>query len=164
MSRPLVLFVCTGNICRSPMAEAFARTAFGETRFRFASAGLAAWDGHPASTEAVAAAKARGVDLRGHRARTLTSAMVEEAAWVVPMTAVQVRDIQNRWPGAAARVVPLGALGRGGAGDDVPDPYGGDPETYRRAAEHIAALLENAHAAWLPGGTAGGRTPRDESS
>src|SRR5258706_14415043 len=86
-----VLVVCTGNICRSPMAEGFlkellALRADQDERIDVSSAGTAAWDGSPATTEAIAAAAGREADISEHRARRLAAHHVEQADLVLGMT------------------------------------------------------------------------------
>jgi protein-tyrosine-phosphatase len=166
-----VLFVCTGNICRSPMAEAFARRELGrfpdDGGLRFGSAGSHALDGNPATELAVAAAEARGGDLSRHRARELGRRLVREADLILTMAAEHLpyvlafdRSAAERAfvLGAFARVVPdlvlvarspdqlvaMAAQDRGAGerdGDGVDDPIGGTPETYAACAEHVDELV-----------------------
>src|SRR4051794_7273086 len=84
-----LLFVCTGNTCRSPMAEAIARAELerrGWSNVRVASAGLAAAAGEPATREAVVVAARRGLDLGGHRARQLSAEIIGWADLVLGMS------------------------------------------------------------------------------
>jgi Protein-tyrosine-phosphatase len=84
-----ILVVCTGNVCRSPIAEGLLHNAmaarFGDRAPEVSSAGTQGWEGRPAMPESVAAAAERGVEISGHVARELTGAMVEHATLVVTM-------------------------------------------------------------------------------
>jgi protein-tyrosine-phosphatase len=115
-----VLFVCTGNICRSPFAEAVARS---EGYADVESAGLAAYEGAGATDDALSVARELGYDLSSHRARPLTEEMLERADVVVGMTAAHVSAL-----GGSAR--SLGEL-------DLDDPIGRGPDAYRRAYAQI---------------------------
>jgi protein-tyrosine-phosphatase len=114
-----VLFVCTGNICRSPFAEAVARRAGLDVE----SAGLSAYEGAGPTDDALAVARELGYDLSSHRARPLTKEMLERADLVVGMTAAHVSAL-----GGSARL-----LGEA----DLDDPIGRGPDAYRRAYAQI---------------------------
>jgi protein-tyrosine-phosphatase len=114
-----ILFVCTGNICRSPFAEAVARGAGLDVE----SAGLAAYEGAEPTDDAVAVARELGYDLSSHRARPVTEEMLERADVVVGMTAEHVSAL-----GGSARL--LGEV-------DLDDPIGRGPKAYRRAYAQI---------------------------
>ena len=117
-----VLFVCTGNICRSPFAEALGPVTNPE--HSYASAGTHAIDGVPASGPGVeVAAKHFELELGDHRAAQLTPALLEEADLVYAMEESNVDDILRLAP--TARVELLSP-----DGGPVPDPYGGDEGSY----------------------------------
>jgi protein-tyrosine phosphatase len=95
-----ILVVCTGNVCRSPIAEGLLRDAldqrFGERAPHVSSAGTAGWEGEGAMRESVAAAAERGTDISGHVARMVTGTMIEHATLVVAMAA-EHRDALSRF-------------------------------------------------------------------
>ena len=86
-----IVFICTGNTCRSPMAEGFFRALGGEEKTGLAalSAGMYTSDGLPASGNAVTAAAELGADITSHRSRMLTPELAREAKYLVCMTGAQ---------------------------------------------------------------------------
>ncbi len=138
-----ILLVCTGNLCRSPMAAALLRRYLDEDDarrdWRVLSAGLWAEDGEPASTGAVMAMAERGIDLTGHRSRRLTRQMVEEADLILGMTPGHVEAMQQAFPEARERIHLLAAMA--GESHGVADPYGLSPVTYRATANEIERLI-----------------------
>lgn len=106
-----LLLVCTGNTCRSSMAEALARQYLEEKKrkaeLQVISAGLAAVEGAPATPEAIQAAGELGADLRGHRARHLTPELVEQADLILTMTREHKQEILRRMPQARGKVYTL---------------------------------------------------------
>jgi protein-tyrosine-phosphatase len=137
-----VLFVCTGNICRSPMAEAIARAVCGD-RVTFTSAGLYALDGAPATGHAVSAAAEIGADASAHAARPVTAEIVDAADAVYVMTGEHRADLLRRVPGVETKVHLLDP-----DGGDVADPYGGTPGDYRVARDRIAAAIDARCGEW----------------
>ncbi|MCU1487999.1 MAG: protein tyrosine phosphatase [Actinomycetia bacterium] len=108
-----ILFVCTGNICRSPMAEAIFnwRCAEREIDARATSVGLT-WNGRPATDEAVDVLGRRGIDLSGHASRVLAAAMIAEADLVIGMERRHVREAVVLEPSSFGRTFTLKELSR----------------------------------------------------
>ena len=118
-----VLFVCAGNLCRSPFAEGLARRLAGERglELEFESAGEIAYEGSRCPQDALDAAKSHGVDLSAHRARRLTPERRAEADEVVTLF-------------------------------DVPDPIGRGPRAYRETYERIDERVEELLGRWSAAG------------
>ena len=125
-------FICTGITCRAPMAEGLFRAHDGEekTGLTAASAGLFTPDGMPASQNAVTAAAELGADITAHRSRMLTPELAHEARYLVCMTGAHYDRLCELFPDCADKVFTL-------LPEDISDPFGGDLETYRRAAAEI---------------------------
>lgn len=160
-----IVFLCTGNICRSPVAEALARDRFAATNLVFASAGLDTVPGHGASRGSIECARAWGLDLAGHRSQRVSGPLLEGTAWVIGMDRGHAALFRSRCPGSYAGAI--GYLGAPGVdladgrpspeGEEVEDPYGGSAGDYRRSCEKIRRLLEG----WDPVFTA---LARDEGT
>lgn len=135
-----ILLLCTGNICRSPMAEGLLRQLL--PMHELFSAGLDAEQGAPADPVAVALMAQLDIDIAAHRARRLSSWMVCEADLVLTMDRVQQRLVQRRFPSVAARVERLAEP----AGIDIPDPYQRGPQAF----EHSLQLIRQALLRRLP--------------
>ena len=125
-----ILFVCTGNTCRSPMAAALFNAA-GPVRARAESAGLAARDGEPMSSRAREVLAELGIAAADFRSRRITDAAATAADLIVGLTAAHCREIVRKFPQCADKTIPLAADG------DVPDPFGGDAAVYRRCLEQM---------------------------
>lgn len=139
-----LVFVCTGNTCRSPLAEALARRELerrGWQHVQVVSAGLAAEAGHPASRNAVAVAERHGLDLAGHRSRPLTPELVDWADLVLAMSPSHVYAMDRG--GAGDKVALLGDFAAGGTGEGSPvhDPFGGDEAAYEETLRELEPLV-----------------------
>lgn len=141
-----LLFVCTGNTCRSPMAEVIARREAerrGWDDFEVRSAGVAAWDGDPASGGAVRAAARHGLSLEGHAATRLDEVLAAWADLILVMSPAHL--IQVIHLGAGDRAALLTAFAEGaGEGGGVPDPIGGSDEEYLNTFSFLEALIGRA--------------------
>ena len=103
-----ILFVCTGNVCRSPMAEGIFRHAIqGRGNYRVLSAGLGAMDGQPPSAHAVEAVKELGIDISYQRSRMLTPELVAQADYIFGMTHSHVDTVMLLYPQAAEKTFLL---------------------------------------------------------
>ena len=130
-----IVFVCSGNTCRSPMAEGLFRVLAEKYNLQDAectSCGLSAYAGTPASPYAVSAAAAYGADISAHRARPVTEYLLEEGDLFVCMTKWHARMLAPYLP--AEKICVLG--------DGISDPYGGTPEDYQECAAEIYSALE----------------------
>jgi protein-tyrosine-phosphatase len=141
---PRVLLVCTGNICRSPAAEALLRHRLeqeGLDDWEVESAGTWTMGGRPASRYTVQLMAARGLDLTAHRSRAINRHIVEQADLVLTMTQGHAEALRLEFPDQAAKIYLLSEVGDGRC-YDVDDPYGGSLAEYQDCVKEIADLVD----------------------
>jgi protein-tyrosine-phosphatase len=134
-----ILFVCTGNTCRSPLAEAIARKVaieHGLADVDVASAGTSAWDGAAASDGAMLVGMERHLDLGGHRSQQLSRALVESADLILTMGPHHLERVQALGAGDTAYLLTAYPQ-HGGEGRGISDPIGGDLDVYRATADEL---------------------------
>ena len=149
-----VLFVCTGNTCRSPMAEAICKRMLADRLgcepgdlpargFVVRSAGVMAYPGDIASPPAVGVARELQAELSDHRSRPVNPELLAEATDVIAMTRGHLAVLTMRFPnlGPDPRLLCEGL--------DLPDPIGGDTNEYRACAQMIADNLDRFIRGWL---------------
>lgn len=140
------LFVCSGNTCRSPMAEGLCRKVLAERLgcstdeladrgYMVSSAGTHGLGGHPATPEAVQACKDLGADISAHRARALVPELIHVADYVFTMTESHAETVGTLMPSARSKTVRLDPDA------NVEDPIGGGVELYRNLAKRIEDLI-----------------------
>jgi protein-tyrosine-phosphatase len=142
-----LLFVCSGNTCRSPLAAAITERLVRERGWQHVSvgsAGTAALNGALSTEHALAVASENGLDLMRHRSRELTTDVLEWADLVLTMTPSQL-DTVVRLGGSSKVALVTDFIEGAGAGEPVHDPFGGDLQMYRRTF----AQLEEAATALL---------------
>ena len=129
-----IVFVCTGNTCRSPMAEGICRALLAERGIEDViceSCGLSAFAGMPATPYAITAAAEYGADLSAHRSRAVTQYLLDEGDLFVCMTSAHAAALSAYVPDEKLRVLA----------DEIPDPFGGTEADYRACAAAIHAGL-----------------------
>ena len=147
MPAVFILVGCTGNLCRSPMAEGLlrARLARDEARRDWQVGSFGVWtvDGRPASAYAVEEMARRGIDLRDHRSRNVTREMVAEADLVLVMTRQHAEAVGAAFPEYAHKVHLLSEMV--GQMRDIHDPYGGTRAEYAHTARELEQLIEDGY-------------------
>ena len=130
-----IIFVCTGNTCRSPMAEAIAKNLC--PNLKITSMGVAAFNGMPASKNACITMEDMGLSLACHRSKLIDHKLLGSAKLVLTMTQAHLLLVKSLCKGADVFTLAEYA----GEGGDIPDPFGGDLKTYQDCARQIESLI-----------------------
>lgn len=136
-----VLFVCTGNTCRSPMAEGLFRKAVAERDdFEVKSAGVAAYPGSPASRETMDLLKSRGIGLEGFSSQPVGESLIREASHVFAMTGSHLHALVSLFPEYEDKfylACEFAEIPGRGLSADVPDPIGMGMRAYEETAKAL---------------------------
>ncbi len=141
---PAVIFICTANICRSPMAAALFHSRLKKERadwqsWRVDSAGTWALDGEMAAKNSRQVMAQRGLDISGHRAKTVSAELLEEYDLILTMEQGHKEALRIEFPAIAGRVFMLGEMA--GTLNPIDDPFGQSLPAYEAAAKKIDQML-----------------------
>ena len=137
-----ILFICTGNTCRSPMAEGLLKDMAEKKgiELNVTSAGIFAFDGEEVSRDAVDAMKEEGIDISQHRARIIHKDLVESADLILTMSRYHKMELLRKYDFLKGKVYTLKEYAYGRE-EDISDPFGMGIGAYRKAREEIKEAL-----------------------
>lgn len=147
-----ILFVCTGNTCRSPMAEGIFISLLKDNNIdniNVSSAGISAFEGDSANEKAIYTLKNKGIDIESHMSRQLTKDIIENSNLILTMTKAHKRMILNALPEYSNKVFTIKEYvyinnneDLTGKNLDIADPFGLDYNFYEKCAEEIEEYLQ----------------------
>ena len=138
-----VLFVCTGNTCRSPLAEQIFNERTKDLSAHAFSAGLDAKPGSPINPQAADSLTSLGYSPTSHSSTLVSTEAVEEADVILTFTQDQKNELGERFPAATGKLFTISEYANSTSGkhEDVADPYGKSAEVYKETAETIDSLV-----------------------
>ncbi len=143
----VVLFICTANVCRSPMAEGLLNSKINRMgdagKLLARSAGTWAMENQPASGHAIAVMAERGIDISKHRGHTVTPEDLADSELVIVMTRNHRDAISAEFPESRFKLHLMSELK--GRMFDIGDPYGGIPSAYEQTAQELQDLIEDGY-------------------
>jgi len=141
-NKPTILVVCTGNICRSPIAEGLLKKYLSSSCVSVFSAGTWGINGHPASEHGIEVCMRHGIDISGHRSIGINGEMVKKSDIILVMEEEHLNEIKEDFPASAGKIYLLkkypDQLGIVEDDDTIPDPHGGELKKF----EHVYGLLD----------------------
>ena len=146
-----ILFVCSGNVSRSFLAEALLKSEFRSLKVEdvsVSSAGLHAFPGSPPDSKMTEYLSGIGVDFEPHEARQMSKQDLDRADLILVMEKRHEADLGKLWPEGKPKVQLLGQYVAGGWEDDIPDPFGNSPYHYRLAQSQITLAVKSL-ARWI---------------
>lgn len=158
--RKLIVFVCTANICRSPMAQQLLRHALNAEAeplrsLQVVSAGISAYGGDPASPNSVRVLESVGLDLSDHVSQRLTQEMVDQSFAIFCMTSLHKVLVETQFDPPCEHLYLMREFIAGDGDREIPDPYGQDRAAYEAArdamVEAVPSILNFLRKKLLPG-------------
>ena len=142
MKKRMILFICSGNICRSPMAEYMLKQRLGRnSTWKICSAGVMAGAGISASQSAMKVLKKRGIDMSAHISRQVTRELVDEASLIIVMTIGHFEEMRMSFPDAEQKLFLLNSFNPKAKNRDVADPMGANEDFYSEVYRQIEMAL-----------------------
>jgi protein-tyrosine-phosphatase len=140
---PHIVFICTANICRSPVAEGLLRQRLQESgleTWKVSSAGTWAQIRRGAASTSISLMAERGIDISEHQAREVTAALLEDADLILCMESGHAEALRVEFPDAAERIFLLSEMSGGNQG--ISDPYGGPVTGYVKMIDEVGYLID----------------------
>ena len=142
-----IIFVCTGNICRSPMAQYYAQSVINKRanseNYYIESAGINAYQGEGSTQNAIDAMKQYGIDLSKHKANTLENSLIEEADYIIGMTELHKNILMQIYPKLKNKIFTLREVaGNDMYSMDIEDPWGYNLDVYVNIAKQIVENVD----------------------
>lgn len=146
--RNKVIFVCSGNICRSPMGEALLKHAIAATdendpvrKLEVCSAGISTVDGMLPSAHSIEALEKVGIDINSYRSTALTQQLVDQAFAIFAMDTTHIDAMKARFDNLPKRLFRVLDMAENAEDKNVPDPYGGNLREYLQVRDEIASAI-----------------------